>query len=50
MESLVGGSAGGDGDGGGGCVRRNRCVRVKAAFTRSEKSRRTTPPGNAPTP
>ena len=32
LESLVGGSAGGDGDGGGGCVHRNRCLRVKAAF------------------
>ena len=27
---MAGGSAGGDG--GGGCVHRNRCLRVKAAF------------------
>ena len=32
---MVGGSAGGDGDGGGGCVHRNRCLRVKAAFAGS---------------
>ena len=29
---MVGGFAGGDGDGGGGCDHRNRCLRVKAAF------------------
>ena len=28
----MGGFAGGDGDGGGGCDPRNRCLRVKAAF------------------
>ena len=32
MEPMAGGSAGGDGDGGGGCVHRNRCLRVKAAI------------------
>ena len=32
---MVGGSAGGDGDGGGGSVHRNRCLRVKAAFAES---------------
>ena len=37
MESLVGGFAGGDGDGGGGCAHRNRCLRTKAAFTGSDK-------------
>ena len=37
MESLVGGSAGGDGDGGGGCIHRNRCLPVKAAFAESLK-------------
>ena len=37
VESLVGGSAGGDGDGGGGCIHRNRCLRVKAAFAGSLK-------------
>ena len=37
MESLVGGFAGGDGYGGGGCVNRNRCLRVKAAFAGSVK-------------
>ena len=33
VESLVGGFAGGDGDGGGGCTHRNRYLRAKAAFT-----------------
>ena len=37
VESLVGGFAGGDGDGGGGCAHRNRCIRVKAAFAGSVK-------------
>ena len=37
MESLVGGFAGGDGDRGGGCAHRNRCLRVKAAFGGSVK-------------
>ena len=37
MEAIVGGSAGGDGDCVGGCVRRNRCLRVKAAFGGSVK-------------
>ena len=37
MESSVGGFAGGDGDGGGGCAHRNRCLRVKAAFAGSDK-------------
>ena len=32
VEWLVGGFAGGDGDGEGGCDHRNRCLRVKAAF------------------
>ena len=32
MEALVGGFAGGDGDGGGGCAHCNRCLRAKAAF------------------
>ena len=36
-ESLVGGFAGGDGDGGSGCVHRNCCLRVKAAFAGSVK-------------
>ena len=34
---MVVGFAGGDDDGGGGCDRRNRCLRVKAAFTGSVK-------------
>ena len=34
---MVGGFAGGDGDGGGGCDHRNRCLRVKAAFAGSVK-------------
>ena len=29
---MAGGSAGGDGDGGGGCVYRNLCLRLKVAF------------------
>ena len=33
----MGGFAGGDGDGGGGCDQRNRCLRVKAAFAGSVK-------------
>ena len=33
----MGGSVGGDGDVGGGCVRRNRCPHVKAAFGRIVK-------------
>ena len=33
----MGGFAGGDGDGGGGCDHRNRCLRVKAAFAGSVK-------------
>ena len=33
----MGGSAGGDGDGDGGRVHRNRCLRVKAAFAESVK-------------
>ena len=37
VESLVGGFAGGDGDGGGGCAHRNRCLRAKAAFAGSDK-------------
>ena len=37
MESLAGGFAGGDGDGGGGCAHRNRCLRAKAAFAGSDK-------------
>ena len=37
MESLVGGFAGGDGDGGGGCAHHNRCLRAKAAFAGSDK-------------
>ena len=37
MESLVGGFAGGDGDGGGGCANRNHCLRAKAAFAGSDK-------------
>ena len=36
-ESLVGGFAGGDGDGGGGCAHGNRCLRAKAVFTGSDK-------------
>ena len=37
VESMEGGSAVGNGDGGGGCARRNRCLRVKAAFAGSVK-------------
>ena len=37
VESLVGGFAGGDGDGGGGCAHRNRCIRAKAAFAGSDE-------------
>ena len=33
----MGGFAGGDGDGGGGCVHRNRCPRVKASFAEGVK-------------
>ena len=33
----MGGFAGGDGDGGGGCDHRNRCLRVKAPFAGSVK-------------
>ena len=32
MESIAGGPTRGDGDGGGGSVHRNSCLRVKAAF------------------
>ena len=39
MESLVGGFAGGDGDGGGVCADSNCCLRVKAAFAGSVKFR-----------
>ena len=35
----MGGFAGGDGDGGGGCDHRNRCLCVKAAFAGSVKFR-----------
>ena len=35
--SMVGGSAGGDGDNGAGRVHRNRCPHVKAAFAGSVK-------------
>ena len=35
VESLVGGLTGGDGDGGGVCAHRNRCLRVKAPFAGS---------------
>ena len=34
---MEGGSAVGDGDGGGDCAHRNRCLRVKAAFAWSVK-------------
>ena len=37
LESLVGGFAGGNGDGSGGCAHRNRCLYVKAAFAGSVK-------------
>ena len=37
LESLVRGFAAGDGDGGGGCAHRNRCLRAKAAFAGSDK-------------
>ena len=37
MESLAGGFAGSDCDGGGGCAHHNRCLRVKAAFAGSVK-------------
>ena len=33
----MGGFAGGDGDGGGGCAHRNRCLRANAAFAGSVK-------------
>ena len=39
MESLAGGFAGGDGDGGGVCAHHNRYLRVKAAFAGSVKFR-----------
>ena len=37
VESLVGGFAGGDGDGNAGCAHRNRCLRAKAALAGSVK-------------
>ena len=37
MESLAGGFDGGEGDGGGVCAHRNRCLCEKAAFAGSVK-------------
>ena len=37
VESWAGGFAGGDGDRGGGCAHRNRCLRAKAACAGSDK-------------
>ena len=34
---MLGGFAGGDGDGDGGCAHHNRCLRVKAALAGSDK-------------